>query len=414
MIDDQTRRDALALLRFIVEKNIQRLFQPFVSMQQLIAVAVAVGPMPNALRDVITAGEQLRITSVVETFFKRLPNCRLHNQYGPSESHVVTAYTLQGEPQTWPRLPAIGKPIAHTEVFIVDEQLQAVVDGQEGECLIAGVCLADGYFGRADLTSEKFINTEQYGRVYRTGDLVRRESDGNIAYLGRIDGQVKIRGHRIELGEIETVLAKHAGVKDIALLAHGDSSGERKLIAYAVAHADFRHQSGKLMTQLWELGAAHLPEYMLPARFIFLDAMPLTPSGKLDRRALPVPNRQRPELEQSFIGAQSVTEKKLSEIWQHLLDLDDVGIRDNFFELGGNSLLTLRMGLAITEQLQLELSVAKLFQYPTIQTLASYIEQGQQSHPGEQASATQQLKTSAQLRAEKQKQAFAKGRAFKK
>lgn len=240
MISDHQRRDPLSLLRTIIDNKIERLFLPFVALQQLIEQAVNYGPFPENLKDVVTAGEQLVVSDYVRTFFSRLPLCRLHNQYGPSETHVVTALTLDGDPKEWARIPSIGVPIDNAYIYLLDENLKEVTSGEAGELCIGGHVLAQGYWGRDDLTNEKFINIGIKGkreRVYRTGDLAQLNAKGEYNYLGRLDNQVKIRGHRVEIGEIEAVIANHQAIKEVAVIAVGEGSAERKLLSYLVLDA---------------------------------------------------------------------------------------------------------------------------------------------------------------------------------
>lgn len=181
------------------------------------------------MQEVITAGEQLQVTPAIIDFFNRIPHCKLFNHYGPTETHVVTSYLLEGDPATWPLLPPIGKVIQHSEVYLLDEKGKPVMDGEEGELFASGLCLADGYLNRDDLTKERFtsnpFNTSE--KLYKTGDLARKLPDGNIQYLGRIDGQVKVRGYRIELGEIEVALGRFKNVIQAAATVREDKPGEK-------------------------------------------------------------------------------------------------------------------------------------------------------------------------------------------
>src|SRR4029079_5066150 len=224
--------------RFLTEKRVERLFLPFVALQQLGEAAAAAAFVPVTLREIITAGEQLQISEPVAGLMTRLPGCTLHNHYGPSESHVVTAFALSGPPAGWPRLPPIGLPIAHCRIHLLDRDLQPVPAGEPGELYIGGVCLARGYLGRPDLTAGAFVpdpcGETGGGRLYRTGDLARYCEDGNIEFLGRLDHQVKIRGYRIELGEIEAALRQHPAVREAVVLAREEISGTKRLVAYVV------------------------------------------------------------------------------------------------------------------------------------------------------------------------------------
>lgn len=238
LISEAVRRDPVALLHLLAHRKVERLFLPFVALQQLAEVAQNFKLLPESLAEVITAGEQLQVTRAIANFFTKLPNCTLHNQYGPSETHVVTALTLNGLSQEWPALPAIGRPIANTKIYLLDESLQPVPMGVAGELYVGGVCLAQGYINREELTRERFIpnpfNPEFSSCLYKTGDLARYLPDGNIQFFGRIDAQVKIRGYRIEIGELEVVLSQHPTVKQAAVVAREDTPGDKRLVAYVV------------------------------------------------------------------------------------------------------------------------------------------------------------------------------------
>jgi amino acid adenylation domain-containing protein len=238
------RVDAFFLLRFLADQEINRLFLPFVALQQLASVADAQGAVVPTLREIITAGEQLKITRQIANWFTKLKNCTLHNHYGPSESHVVTAFTLTGSPSSWPALPPIGRPIANTQIYLLDDQLQPVPSGVPTELYIGGIPLARGYLNRPDLTDERFIpnpfSDKPGERLYKTGDIASYLPDGNIEYQGRSDTQVKIRGYRIELGEIEATLGQHPAVREAVVVAREDVPGDKRLVAYVVQNSQDR------------------------------------------------------------------------------------------------------------------------------------------------------------------------------
>jgi len=223
LLEEWVRRDVRALMKLLVDQRVERLFVPPLVLQSLAEYAQSAEMSPGALRDIITAGEQLRITPEIVSFCRRLGSCQLHNHYGPTETHVVTALTLSGDPGEWPALPAIGRPISNTQIYILDEQRQPVPIGVAGEIYIGGTGVARGYLGRAELTAQRFVmdpfNTETPVRMYKSGDLGRWRADGVLEYLGRNDDQVKIRGYRIELGEIETQLGGHEQVREVAVVA---------------------------------------------------------------------------------------------------------------------------------------------------------------------------------------------------
>lgn len=369
MLDEWVRKDARALLELLSRQSIQRLFAPPLMLQSLAEYFDAAGSIPLSLNDVISAGEQLRVTEEMVRFFKRLGGCRLHNHYGPTETHVVTALTLAGDAEAWPALPSIGQPIANTRIYILDARRQLVPLGVAGEIYIAGANVAQGYLRRAQLTEERFVRDpfveDPTARAYKTGDLGRWRPDGSIEYLGRNDDQVKIRGYRIELGEIEAELAAHPLVKDTAVLVREDTPGAKRLVAYVTSHSDDDLDPDELRAHLKLV----LPAYMLPSAFVLLPSLPLTPSGKLDRRALPPP-----ELQASSGGEyqppQGPVEETLAEIWQNVLGVQRIGREDNFFDLGGHSLLALKALLRVNQALGCALRVGDIYKSPTIRELA--------------------------------------------
>nr|WP_081431391.1 non-ribosomal peptide synthetase [Moorena bouillonii] len=239
LISEDVRRDPVFLLNLLAEQEVARLFLPFVALQQIAEVAETFGIFPASLGEVITAGEQLQITPAIANLFEKLNDCTLHNHYGPSETHVVTSFTLKGSPSSWPALPAIGRPIANTEIYLLDQSLKPVPAGVEGELYIGGVCLGRGYLNRPEITAQRFIANPfnkvktDSDRLYKTGDLAQYLPDGNIQFLVRLDDQVKIRGYRIELGEIEVLLSQHPNLKQAVVLAREDNQ-DKRLVAYLV------------------------------------------------------------------------------------------------------------------------------------------------------------------------------------
>ncbi|MEH2068927.1 MAG: amino acid adenylation domain-containing protein [Nostoc sp.] len=377
LITEELRRDALALLGFLEEKAVERLFLPFVALQQLAEVAVGSELVVSHLREIITAGEQLQITPAISQWLGKLDDCILHNHYGPSESHVVTNFTLADSVENWSLLPPIGKPIANTQIHILDKYLQPVPIGVPGELYIGGVSLARGYLNRLELTQEKFIfnpfDKSGGSRLYKTGDLVCYLQDGNIEYLGRIDNQVKMRGFRIELGEVEAALNQHSDVQAVCVIPREDTPGDKRLVAYVVAHQDCT----PTINELRQFLKAKLPEYMVPNAFVILESLPLTPSGKVDRRALPAPDLQS-ERQDKFVAPRNPIEELLAQIWAQVLKLEQVGIYDNFFELGGHSLLAMQLVSRIRNIFKVELPLRELFANATVAELARSLEQLQQ------------------------------------
>ena len=377
LIGEQLRREPLAVLGLLQEQAVERLFLPFVGLQQLAEVAIERELVISNLRQIITAGEQLQITPAISQWLSQLTDCTLHNHYGPSESHVVTSFTLTNSVETWPLLPPIGRPIANTQLYILDENLQPVPVGVPGELHIGGVGLARGYLNRPELTQEKFIanpfSTYPNSRLYKTGDLARYLPDGNIEYLGRSDNQVKIRGFRIELGEIETVLSQYPHVQASCVIVREDIPGDKRLVAYIVSQKEQRATVSELRSFLTQ----KLPEYMGPQAFVILDSLPLTPNGKVDRRALPIPDLHA-ELTDQYVAPRTPTEEILSLIWAQVLKLEQVGIHDNFFTFGGHSLLATQLVSRIRTSFKVELPLRSLFAAPTVAQLSPHIQRLQQ------------------------------------
>ncbi|WP_436866196.1 non-ribosomal peptide synthase/polyketide synthase [Bacillus fungorum] len=381
LITEETRRDPVLLLNYLDEKKIERLYLPFIALQQL-AEAVVSGQVqaPTHLGEVITAGEQLKVTPSVRYLFKKLNNCTLHNHYGPSETHVITTMALTGNPDDWPLLPSIGYPIDHTQVYILDRHLNPVPIGVPGVMYLAGDCLANGYLNRPDLTEEKFIGNpfrdEPNARMYYSGDLARYRPDGSIEFLGRVDDQVKIRGYRVELGEIESLLAQHPEVQECAVVVREEVPGEQRLAAYVIMTntditSDFRQYLKKF-----------LPEYMVPSTFTLLKKMPLTGTGKVDRKSLPAPKKDHLLSTTSYTAPQTELEQTISDVWKEVLGVDKVGLKDNFFDLGGHSLLVVRVCSRLSETLDQAVPTMHMFQYPTVATLANALHQGEREHQG--------------------------------
>jgi amino acid adenylation domain-containing protein len=262
----------------------------------------------------------------------------LWNMYGPTETTVWSStYKLQSAEER----PLIGRPIANTRMYVLDSGMQPMPVGVPGELYIAGEGVVRGYHNRPDLTAERFFVDPfvEGGRMYRTGDVARYCADGNIEYLHRIDNQVKIRGFRIELGEIETVLVGHEVIRQGVVTVHNEHGGDARLVAYVV------HEEGKHTTasELRKFLRARLPDYMVPTMYVDVPAIPLTPSGKLDRKSLPDPFRRGTAKAGEYTPARTDMEKRIATIWQEALNVESVGIHDNFFDLGGHSLLSMRV-----------------------------------------------------------------------
>ncbi|HEY8209099.1 MAG TPA: amino acid adenylation domain-containing protein, partial [Myxococcaceae bacterium] len=326
----------------------------------------------KGLKQLLTGGEALSVAHVRRAM-AALPETQLFNGYGPTET--TTFAVVHRIPRDLPEDAAavpIGKAIRLTALHVLDPERRAVKDGEVGELFIAGDGLASGYINRPGLTAERFVaNPFQQGeRMYRTGDLVRRDPDGLVHYLGRIDTQVKIRGYRIELGEIEAALQRHPAVK-AAVVQAVERGGEKRLVAYCVASGSPARPKDQELGR-W-LGAS-LPDYMVPRAFMWLDAIPVTSNGKVDRRALPKPELGRPSLANEYAPPETKLEKAICSLWSELLGIGEVGATDGFFDLGGSSLLAVRMVSRLRERTGHDLPVLEVFERPTARGLAQRLE----------------------------------------
>jgi amino acid adenylation domain-containing protein len=363
--DDATRLTPALLRDWLVSEQITTSFLPTALAERVMALD---WPEHTALRTLLTGAETLRQFPSDDLPF------RVVNNYGPTECTVVaTSGVVPGDAYT-NSLPTIGRAIANTQVYILDENLQQVPVHAAGEIYVGGAGLARGYLNRPELTAEKFIrdpfSDDPAARLYRTGDLARFMANGEIAYLGRIDEQIKILGHRIEPNEIVTVLDRHPGVNASRVVAHQDGCSEKYLVAYVVVDPESQPSAADLRSFLEK----ELPRYMVPAVFVRLDNFPLTQNGKVDRAALPTPNSENTLRDEVFTAARTPVEERLSVMLSSLLGLEQVSVHDNFFMLGGHSLLGTQLISQIRGTFSVELALRTLFESPTIEQLAAEIE----------------------------------------
>jgi amino acid adenylation domain-containing protein len=375
MVSEGVRRDPERLWAHLRIHRVNRLFLPFVALNQLAEAAAGLQGDVPPLKDVITAGEQLRCTPAIRQLFRRLPGARLHNHYGPSETHVVTALTLPGDPSTWDEVPTIGKPISGVTIRILSESSQDAPPGETGELFLGGCCVGDGYFGNEGLTRERFVRLDDAGcsdpggRYYRTGDMGRLRSDGEIEFLGRIDHQVKIRGYRVELSEIEVVLQSHPDIREAAVTVRRRGA-ENLISAHVVLRAAIATPAA-----IKEYVKARLPEYMCPAEVGILSRLPLTPSGKVDRsRLLPVNNEEVSPVLSGPPVRGTGTEDKIRAVWLQVLGIGSVGLDDNFFDSGGSSISAAQVQQLIRQTIDPQATVTEVFEFPTIRALARHID----------------------------------------
>jgi amino acid adenylation domain-containing protein len=337
--------------------------------------------IPSRLRLVIIGGEKALPQRLSQWLSGPGPHPRLWNGYGPTEATIAATFCELGpaDASEGRELP-IGKPVDNARAYILDARLEPVPIGVPGELYIGGEGVARGYLNRASLTAEKFVpdpfRPASPEKIYRTGDRVRYRHDGNIEYLDRLDSQVKIRGYRIELGEVESALRRLTGVADAVVVAQGEAH-ERRLVAYFVA----RGRPGPSAADLRHSLSRTLPDYMVPSVFVALEALPMTPAGKIDRRALPEPGSSQPETAKSHTSPRDELETRLVRIWEEILKVRPVGVTDNFFDLGGHSLLAVRLFARLKKVFGREMPLATIFQAPTVEGLAKLLREEGWSPP---------------------------------
>jgi amino acid adenylation domain-containing protein len=368
-----------AFYELLATEGVTVLNQTPSAFRQLVQHEETEGQSALALRWVIFGGEALELSALAPWFARHGDQTpRLINMYGITETTVHVTYRPIGLADLQhPGNAPIGEPIPDLTVHLLGPHGELVPVGVPGEIHVGGAGVARGYLGRPALTADRFVpDPFQYrtdrsdgARLYRSGDLARRRPDGDLEYLGRIDHQVKIRGFRIELGEIEAVLLSHPQVLEAVVMARPDPAGDKRLVAWLVPRGA-APAAGDLRTYL----RGTLPEYMVPAAFVQLPRLPLTPSGKVDRRALPDPEDVRVEAETAFVAPRTRTERRLAEAWREVLRVEQVGIDDNFFDLGGHSLLVTQLASRIRAELGVEIPMASVFEAPTLAALASRIE----------------------------------------
>lgn len=367
LADEDTRNSAELLWDWLLGQRISVSFIPTPLVERLLTLCLR-WPRNTDLRIVLTGGDTLHHYPPPGLPFL------LVNNYGPTECTVVATSGPVLPNRSPQMLPPIGRAIANTEIYVLDEHLQPVSADTPGEICIGGAGLARGYHNRPDLTAEKFIpnpfGTEAGSRLYKTGDLAHMLPDGQIAFLGRIDDQIKIRGYRIEPNEIVSVLSRHPDIRASLVVAREDAPGDKRLVAYVVLDAD----SDVSHTGLRDFLRRFLPEYMLPAVFVRVDAFPLTAHGKIDRSALPAPDPTNRLQDDVSPGSCTPTEQRIAGILGELLGLDEIGLDDNFFLLGGHSLLGAQVIARLRDAFGVEITLRSLFEAPTVAALSAEVD----------------------------------------
>jgi amino acid adenylation domain-containing protein len=368
LIDRDTKQDVFRLLELIERNQINILYWPPAYLKYIFSEEIHRARFPKSVQHIITAGEQLIITKSLREYIKEA-RIYVHNHYGPAETHVVTTLVLEPTGKI-PELPPIGKPISNTLIYILDENKNLKPIGTIGELYIAGSNLGRGYHRREELTARKFIpNPFVEGQfMYRTGDLARWLPDGNIEFIGRADYQIKIRGFRIELGEIETRLMESDFIKEAVIVDYKDPDGEKYLCAYFVSQKEVEASDIK------NILASELPDYMVPLYFVPLEKVPLTSNGKVDKKKLPLPEFKTNEIQ---VKPRNDVEMKLLDIWSEVLGINKgtISIDDNFFEWGGHSLKATILITRIHQLFDVKISLGEMFDQPTIRGLAALVKE---------------------------------------
>jgi amino acid adenylation domain-containing protein len=364
LVDDAVRTQPQPLRDWLVREKITISFAPTPLAEHMLQLA---WPEQTALRFLLTGADTLHHYPPANLPFT------LVNNYGPTECTVVATSAAILPQKPGDRLPTIGQAIDNVEIYILDSQMKPVPAGTMGEIYIGGAGLARGYLNDPALTAERFVRhpfrAVAGARLYRTGDLGSALADGQIAFQGRVDDQVKIRGYRIELNEVISALNRHPAVRESVVLSSENGTGEKRLVAYVVPRATLPP-----LSELRDFLAQDLPDYMLPASFVSLDALPLASSGKVNRSALPAPSEENILREQSFLSPRTPTEQRVAAMVASLLGLPRVGLNDNFFYLGGNSLFGTQVIARLRDAFHVDLPLLTLFDHPTVVDLAAAVE----------------------------------------
>lgn len=377
LVNNQTKQDFRALLTFIDSHAIERIFLPYIALLQLLQWANRLQLYPQSLREIITAGEQLVVSDDLKKAFRALNGARLYNQYGPSESHVVTEYALGADVDAWDNIPPIGKPIAKAQILLLNDQQQIVADGEVGELYISGPVLANGYINNPEESAKRFLNLDFAGHpqaCYRTGDLAARDNDGNILYKGRVDSQVKISGYRVELSEVEAHLLNTDLIEEVAVAVR-ELRGNKSLVAFICVKSPQEFSLTDLKAQL----ERDLPQYMMPAEFQLLEQLVKTPTGKIDRKTM-LENLAKTQVAAVAPG-QNLNQNILAIIRREI-QRPEARLQDNLLDQGMDSLAANRIAAALYDELNLTVPTYALFQHRSIKLFIDYLNKSRQGDQG--------------------------------
>ncbi|WP_459209774.1 amino acid adenylation domain-containing protein [Aquimarina rhabdastrellae] len=376
IVNEEIRLDFLELSKYILDNKIETISMPYAALNSLYIICTPEQFKGHSIKHISSSGEQLIINESLHKFLEANPEIKLHNHYGPAETHVVTSHSMSASMNNLEAYAPIGKPISNTNIYILDSNLNPVTIGVQGEIYIGGDNLAIGYLNMSKETKNRFINNPfKIGqKLYKTGDYAYWRDNGDILFARRKDDQVKVNGYRVELKEIERLLIKHQYISE-AIVGVYTVENEKRLCAY-VKYKDNQNTTSDLRRYLLK----HLPQYMIPSYFVELNKIPLTSNGKIDKKALPDPLTKQDLNKTSYVAPSCKIEEDLVEIWKGILEIDKVGVNDVIFELGGNSLTVARIVNQIKQQLGYVITVAEIFENPTIKEIIPYLKQNTFDH----------------------------------
>ncbi len=366
LIDNETRYKMSAIAGMIEKEGIAILTMPYSALNLFLGELENIDQL-KSIKHLITSGEQPFFNPTLSKLLKAYPEIQFHNQYGPSETHVVTSYVLSGSSEEQPNKIPIGRPINNTQILLLDNRMELVPTGIAGDLYIGGFNVANGYLNKTDLTNDRFIqNPFGKGKLYKSGDVARWNHNGELEFLGREDGQVKVRGYRVELGEIESCMLNYPDLREAAVKLIDDGENN-EIAAYFTSNEEIE------ISRLKEFLVSRLPGYMVPGYFVKLDQFPHTASGKIDVRMLPIPDAADHSQLSGFVEPEGETEIAIAEVWSEILNRENIGSTDNFFETGGNSIKAIKVMSRIQKRLGKKTFLNLIFQHPTIREMAEII-----------------------------------------